>query len=161
MRYLFPIDFSESSIKAFKTGIRLIDPKVDEIVLLSICEVYQNTFLNTIRVDFDFQVPNEHRLIDSQILHDANKNIIKDTQGLVAEFETQLVHKFGDQIKIETLVVKEGDPKAIICETSEKKNIDVIVMGSRGLSPIKKMVMGSVSDYCLQNAKAKDIIIVH
>eukprot|EP01118_Nematostelium_gracile_P005298 TRINITY_DN1663_c0_g1_i2.p1 TRINITY_DN1663_c0_g1~~TRINITY_DN1663_c0_g1_i2.p1 ORF type:complete len:151 (-),score=44.64 TRINITY_DN1663_c0_g1_i2:28-480(-) len=150
MRYLFPIDFSESSIKAFKTGIRLIDPKVDEIVLLSICEVYQNTFLNTIRVDFDFQ-----------ILHDANKNIIKDTQGLVAEFETQLVHKFGDQIKIETLVVKEGDPKAIICETSEKKNIDVIVMGSRGLSPIKKMVMGSVSDYCLQNAKAKDIIIVH
>ncbi|MCM3595108.1 universal stress protein [Metabacillus idriensis] len=45
-----------------------------------------------------------------------------------------------------------GDPSASICGYSEKNNIDLIVMGSRGLSGIKKWVLGSVSQKVLSEA---------
>ena len=40
--------------------------------------------------------------------------------------------------RIESHVILEGDAKNVICEMTEKHNIDVIVMGSRGLGRVKK-----------------------
>ncbi|UNJ81097.1 universal stress protein [Metabacillus dongyingensis] len=51
-----------------------------------------------------------------------------------------------------TAVLLDGDPAASICGYTEKNNIDLIVMGSRGLSGIKKWVLGSVSQKVLSEA---------
>jgi len=45
---------------------------------------------------------------------------------------------------IETMIV-EGDPAALILATAKDKNADLIVLGSRGLSDLAGLLMGSVS----------------
>lgn len=46
----------------------------------------------------------------------------------------------------------EGDAARSICDYSHKNNIDLIVVGSRGLSGIKRLVLGSVSQKILAEA---------
>ncbi|XVF76013.1 hypothetical protein PTKIN_Ptkin13bG0233400 [Pterospermum kingtungense] len=61
-------------------------------------------------------------------------------------------------IKAETLIL-EGDPKDKICEISEQMNIDLLVVGSRGLGKIQRAFLGSVSDYCAHHAKCPILIV--
>lgn len=52
-----------------------------------------------------------------------------------------------------------GDPKEKICETVQELHADVLVMGSRAFGPIKRMFLGSVSNYCAHHAQCPVIII--
>lgn len=45
-----------------------------------------------------------------------------------------------------------GKPGETICEQAEKLGADQIIMGTRGLSKFKKMLLGSVSSYVSQHA---------
>ncbi|KAL3830166.1 hypothetical protein ACJIZ3_018968 [Penstemon smallii] len=61
-------------------------------------------------------------------------------------------------VKAKTLVL-EGDPKDKICQTVEEMNIDLLVVGSRGLGQIKRAFLGSVSDYCAHHAKCPVLVV--
>ncbi|CAN1331977.1 Universal stress protein A-like protein [Linum perenne] len=52
-----------------------------------------------------------------------------------------------------------GDPKEKICEIVESLHADLLVMGSRDFGPIKRMFLGSVSNYCANHAQCPVIII--
>ncbi|XP_061350069.1 universal stress protein PHOS34 isoform X2 [Gastrolobium bilobum] len=60
--------------------------------------------------------------------------------------------------KVKTHVVV-GDPKEKICEAVQDLHADVLVMGSRAFGPIKRMFLGSVSNYCAHHAQCPVIII--
>ncbi|XP_019156589.1 PREDICTED: universal stress protein PHOS34 [Ipomoea nil] len=59
-------------------------------------------------------------------------------------------------VKTEVVV---GDPKEKICEAVEKFNADLLVMGNRGFGPIKRMFLGSVSNYCSNRAQCPVMIV--
>lgn len=61
-------------------------------------------------------------------------------------------------VKVNTKVVV-GDPKEKICETVEQLNADLLVMGSRAFGPIKRMFLGSVSNYCSNHAQCPVMIV--
>ena len=46
-----------------------------------------------------------------------------------------------------------------IVEAAHSQNAFTIIMGTRGLSKMKKVLMGSVSDYVVQNADIPVIVI--
>ncbi|EZQ03199.1 MULTISPECIES: universal stress protein [Acidianus] len=56
-------------------------------------------------------------------------------------------------------VTLEGEPASAILEYSSKNNIDLIVTGSRGLSAIKRIFLGSVSSRIVQEAKVPVLVI--
>ncbi|XP_076920966.1 uncharacterized protein LOC143582238 [Bidens hawaiensis] len=62
------------------------------------------------------------------------------------------------KIKAEYLVLK-GKPKEILVEAVEQMDIDLLVVGSRGLGQIKRAVLGSISDYCAHHAKCPVLIV--
>nr|XP_043634406.1 universal stress protein YxiE [Erigeron canadensis] len=62
------------------------------------------------------------------------------------------------RIKAETMVIR-GNPKEIIVEAAEQMNVDLLVVGSRGLGQIKRAFLGSVSDYCVHHAKCPVLIV--
>ncbi|KAG9135691.1 hypothetical protein Leryth_002414 [Lithospermum erythrorhizon] len=63
-----------------------------------------------------------------------------------------------NMVKAETIIVK-GDPKEIICQTAEDLHVDLLIMGSRGLSSLKRAFLGSVSDYCAHHAHCPILIV--
>ncbi|KAL8259768.1 hypothetical protein R6Q59_027721 [Mikania micrantha] len=62
------------------------------------------------------------------------------------------------KIKAEYLVLR-GNPKEILVEAVEQMDIDLLVVGSRGLGQIKRAVLGSISDYCAHHAKCPVLIV--
>ncbi|ERN02884.1 hypothetical protein AMTR_s00135p00026790 [Amborella trichopoda] len=56
----------------------------------------------------------------------------------------------GKNVNVETKVVV-GDPKELICEMTTKLHADLLVMGSHAYGAIKRMFLGSVSNYCINS----------
>jgi Universal stress protein family. len=54
--------------------------------------------------------------------------------------------------------VQVGEPAEEIVDFARLEHIDLIVMGSRGLSPIKELLLGSVSDKVLRTAPCPVLI---
>jgi len=52
-----------------------------------------------------------------------------------------------------------GNPPETIIEVAEKRNYDLIVVGSRGLSSVKRFFLGSVSDDVSHHAKCSVLIV--
>ena len=60
--------------------------------------------------------------------------------------------------KIKTFIFK-GDPAHQIIDFAEEKHVDAIVMGSRGMGPLKGRLLGSVSRKITHYAKCTCIIV--
>ncbi|KAH0462223.1 hypothetical protein IEQ34_009798 [Dendrobium chrysotoxum] len=55
--------------------------------------------------------------------------------------------------------VVEGDARNVLCDAVEKFSADVLVVGSHGYGAIKRVVLGSVSDYCAHHADCTVMIV--
>jgi len=55
--------------------------------------------------------------------------------------------------------VEIGDPARTIIEVAKSENYDLIVLGSRGLNPAKKFLLGSVSDKVAGHAQCSVLIV--
>lgn len=76
------------------------------------------------------------------------------------EIATDYVQNLGKEagIKVEPVHLK-GSPAEQILEYAENNNIDLIVMGTQGLTGIKRFLIGSVAENVLRNSKASVMVI--
>ncbi|EOY09646.1 Adenine nucleotide alpha hydrolases-like superfamily protein, putative [Theobroma cacao] len=85
-------------------------------------------------------------------------SVRKSQEQISAGILSRALKMCKDKIKAETLIL-EGDPTDMICDISEQMNVDLLVVGSRGLGKIKRALLGSVSDYCAHYAKCPTLIV--
>lgn len=52
-----------------------------------------------------------------------------------------------------------GSPGPVLLNIATEKGCDLIIMGSRGLGPLKGILMGSVSSYLVSRAKCPVLIV--
>lgn len=62
-------------------------------------------------------------------------------------------------VKDVTSQVLEGDPATSIIEYASKNGADLIVIGSRGLSTFKRLVLGSVSSKVVQESRIPVLVV--
>ncbi|KAK4265769.1 hypothetical protein QN277_026781 [Acacia crassicarpa] len=55
--------------------------------------------------------------------------------------------------------VLEGDARNVLCEAAEKNGATVLVLGCHGYGAVKRVVLGSVSDYCVQHAHCSVMVV--
>ena len=58
-----------------------------------------------------------------------------------------------------TDLITYGDPATRIIEIAEEREVDLIVMGSRGISGIKRLFVGSVSDKVVNQAPCPVLLV--
>jgi nucleotide-binding universal stress UspA family protein len=128
-KILVPVDFSEPSRHALETAVRL-QQQIQEkptIICLHIFEMPefadQDSFTNLVRED------QAHSLAE-----------------FVRPYEEQGGGPFQSVILEKELITRTG---LYILEYGLEEGVDLIVLGARGLSPIERMVMGSVTERLL------------
>ncbi|MHC5720865.1 MAG: universal stress protein, partial [Nostoc sp.] len=47
-------------------------------------------------------------------------------------------------------ILREGDPKDVVCQVADEIDADLIIMGSRGLKRLQSILSNSVSQYVFQ-----------
>jgi nucleotide-binding universal stress UspA family protein len=138
LNILVPVDGSKGAEKALRFAIDLADGKDAEIRLLNVQPSY-----NTVYVKQFFSK--------------------EQIQAFQAEASEEILNQALDITKIfnvpVTTNVRIGDPAKEICTEAKEKAVSLIVMGYRGLGPVKRAIMGSVSTQVL-NEKICPVLIV-
>lgn len=69
------------------------------------------------------------------------------------------IHALLNQERVEAQVeVMQGDPAKTICSFADTNANDLIIIGSRGLGGLKKLILGSVSDKVTNTANCPVLI---
>lgn len=112
---------------------------------------------------FDWYVYNLHQrgvhLIITHFIEASKEKDLEEKEMKLMElqevYETRLL-----QMKIDYtwLTGTSGSPGEFIVKVSKEQDVDMIIMGARGLGKIKKTILGSVSDHVLNKSKVPVLI---
>jgi nucleotide-binding universal stress UspA family protein len=70
------------------------------------------------------------------------RSVGAEVHGRLRDRVDQVAASFADEIQVETALL-EGDPAQTLSEQSE--HLDLLVLGSRGYGPLRRVLLGSVS----------------
>ena len=121
-RILVPIDWSESSLLAFRVGAALAQEHRAGLVLLYVAPL----------AAVIYGPPSEVYL---KHMHEELCRIRPTEPGIHVEY-----------------LIAEGDPGAVILRTAEKAKCDLIVMGTHGRTGFNRVLMGSVTETVVRKA---------
>ncbi len=101
-------------------------------------------------------------VIDTAIIPAEGEAItIDDKERNIVNHHRYLIEKYFSNtsgILIESVTLY-GDAADKICEIAEKVNADLVVIGSRGLSKIQSVLLGSVSEKVIKKC-SKSVLVV-
>ena len=128
---LVPVDGSEGADRAIEKAVMLAET----------CGAKLN-FL---------YVANINQLAINAVLSDAILDSVTKAGNVILEMVPAGVEKesFSDT----------GSPAVVILDFAESNDIDLIVMGSRGLGVVKGVLLGSVSQYVVEQSKCPVLVV--
>jgi nucleotide-binding universal stress UspA family protein len=136
MKILLAVDGSDASMSAVSTTAALDTPRASTIEVVS---VVPDSFApegspwpNVIRID-----PPTDR-----------ERVLEDVRGRLEEIATSL--RTTDRTAEPRVL--EGRPATLIVDEARRFGADLIVMGARGLSAVRRLVLGSVSSEVVDHA---------
>ncbi|WP_019553566.1 universal stress protein [Propionispira raffinosivorans] len=134
-RILVPVDGSESSDRAISQAITLAEVCEAKIAFLYVANINQLAI---------------NACLSDAILEAVTKagNVILD-KALADVPESITAEGFAET----------GSPAVVILDFANSEGIDMIVMGSRGLGIVKGVLLGSVSQYIVEQSKCPVLVV--
>ena len=143
-KILVATDASAASSRAVRFAARLSVQHESELLIL-----------NVIR---DMQLPQALRdNPDFESFYDARDELMRQAADLTLKEAKQLAKKEGAK-NVQT-AIGSGDPATSVAGFARRRNIDMIVVGTRGLSKVKASSMGSVSRKLLDLTEVNCLVI--
>lgn len=136
MKILITTDGSENSIKAINWTMEKMARKDDQIILMTVSQ-----FAQDLLAEMPPRTQDKLEAIAEEIL-EKGENILKDKS-----VEPQIVLEVGTV------------PANNIIRRAEDEKVDIIVMGSTGLSGLKKTLLGSTASKVVSNAPCSVCIV--
>lgn len=127
---------------------KAIQEAKNQVTLVPGTEVHVITVAETVG-------PQTSVMISRNITNEAVGHVRQQIDKIQEEFENQKMQVVTD------VVVGNGNdnPGKNICKYAKNKEIDMIIVGSRGLGNVKGMFLGSVSNNVVHNADCPVLII--
>jgi nucleotide-binding universal stress UspA family protein len=147
-KVLIAYDNSVASSKMFEWALRdILRPDEDHIVLATVLDIQESTYIKAQFMKDDAAGRQSHgRRLSIVEQDEATLQLKPLVEKLVSKGMTAQVN------------VVKGDAKVKLTELASEVRADLVIIGSRGLGPIKKMIMGSVSDYIVHNCDCPVIV---
>lgn len=140
MRTLLAVDGSDNANEA----VRLLQYlSTDHLVVLHA--------MNVPRPAYPMMIPE----VSAELYHDVERSMRADAERLLDRTVSLLPFHTGPVKK----VIEVGSPADVILTTVEQEKIELIVMGARGVGPIKERLFGSVSHRILTGAPCAKLMV--
>ena len=149
-KILLPTDGSENSKRANKHAIWMADINNAEIIVLHVIEPYYPR----IAVLPISTLPNPDDNFYEELKIDGEK-IIKDFKE---DLEKNQCQGKCENVKLTTRI-KEGKPYLEILKTIDEESIDLVVMGASGRHGLDRLVLGSVTERVVREAKGSVLVV--
>jgi nucleotide-binding universal stress UspA family protein len=108
-----------------------------------------------------YRVPLELEELSDQMA--TSKGYLDGIRGRLAKAAAELLESYRSQLDGSGLTVDvlatEGRPGSEIIKALESQDCDCAVLGQRGRGRIKRLLLGSVSDYVLHHAKRPVLLV--
>ncbi len=129
---LVPIDFSPHAEAVLEWATHLAEEHGSRLVLLHV-----------------YHLPVEFQQLEGAYLPpDFWSTVKSEAQQTLARYAEGLRSR---NVEVEA-VVREGYPASVIVEEAEERGADLIVIGTRGLSGLKHLLLGSIAERVVQKA---------
>ena len=128
-RVLIPVDGSDSSKNAAKYAAHLVNARNPKLYLLNVWEPVNMT-------------------IGGEVAEKLREEEQTKSMALLEEY-MKLLEPCGLGVE---LIARSGRPDYVILNVQDELDCDLIVIGSRGLSVLENMIMGSVVTRVLEGA---------
>lgn len=157
MKMLVPVDGSLASYNAAAKSAEIAKNYGFTVKLITVVD-HENVTRHTRneklwrQVDGSLIAGRTRTLDDDELAGEMRESATGLLDSLTEELD------FGD-IKIEKEVLF-GDPYQMILDTAEKEKFDLIVMGNRGFSKIKRFFVGSVTQRVISEAPCP-VLVIH
>ncbi len=89
----------------------------------------------------------------------SSPGLVDDTQAKSLQATFERVRQAMAGVEVKDFLVEVGQPAECILAAAERLHIDQIIMGSRGLSPLKELLLGSVSERVVRGATCPVTIV--
>jgi len=134
MKIMFCYDGSEISHKALEKTLEYFGPMKPEIMIMSVAE----------------------QPLDASMENEEIFEEWKRKRHFEVREEADWVADRGFEVDV---VLAVGDAREMIIETIARKNPDLVVIGRRGISEMKRMILGSVSAYIVRHAERPVLVM--
>ena len=134
-KILVPVDGSESSERALDKALELASALKAKLLFLYVANVNQLAVNSCLSAELLEAVTKAGDVV----LTHAEERV---PEGLTAE-----------------RILETGSPAPLIVDVAEECSADLIVMGSRGLGLVKGVLLGSVSQYIVEQSKCPVLVV--
>ena len=153
MKILACTDGSEHSQKALEVVAAIAEgPNVEDVAIIFVYDHRHDT-ANPIMFEGRLSQQIEREMETFKKMEEEHKKERKKILRKALKFFK------GKNIKART-IYKEGHPSHTIIKVAQEEGFDIIVIGSEGLSGLKKFFLGSVSYAVIQEAKNCSVLLV-
>ena len=151
-KILAPLDGSEHSLRALEIAIQTAKKFGGKISLI---HVYSVTAGPIIMPEPTTLTPSVVPAMTAAEVFKVAEAARKAGRNILASGEERVK---AEGIQVETML-REGDTVQEILKAAREGEFDLIVMGARGISKIREILLGSVSDGVIRNAPCPVLVV--
>lgn len=151
-KILVPLDGSEHSLRALEIAIQIAKKFDGKITLI---HVYSVTIRPVMMPEPTTLTPPMIPVMTPAEVSKAVEATRKAGASILTEGEQKVK---AEEVQVETLL-KEGHTVQEIIRTAKEGKFDLIVIGGRGISKIRELLLGSVTDGVIHHAPCPVLVI--
>jgi len=144
-KILVPIDGSKNADNALNKALIIAEKFDSKLILIHVISDFIPDFSTT-----------------SEGLQIPNTTVVKIRTAIREQAETMMKKKL-DQVQKKKLncisIIQVGDVGSEIIQYAEKNNVELVVIGARGLGKFKQLLLGSVSNKVATNSHCPVLIV--
>jgi nucleotide-binding universal stress UspA family protein len=157
MKLLVPVDGSLASYRAAEKSVEIAKKYGFTVKLITVVD-YDNISRHN---------RNERlwRQVDGSLIAGSTRTLKDDElTGELRENAQSLLDSLSEELNFEDIVLEKkvlfGEPYQVIIETAKEESFDLIVVGNRGFSKIKRFFVGSVAQRVISEAPCP-VLVIH
>lgn len=151
-KILVPLDGSEHSLRALESAIQIAKKFGGKITLI---HVYSVTVRPVIMPEPTTLAPPGVPVMTPTEVSKVVEATRKAGANILADGEQKVK---AEEIQVETMLV-EGHTVEEITRTAKEDKFGLIIIGARGISRIREILLGSVSDGVIRNAPCPVLVV--